>query len=500
MVGRKNTVRIEKNILPRIYIYGGLALLFLYFRNINNFVFWNRGGYPITLGILYVGGLLWSSGIQRMKKKMAYTDSFFRWSEADLSGAHRYTGELDNGPDLIETFVQTITEDGFAFAGEIENPCNAVMEVFTRRVGAKEQSVFIIETQKLTMDLLLEHRYLYASFMEKNLGMSLSRWSDEIATVMFVREMSAPLQLLLSAKSIVTPDRGNQPYRLKQPYQAEGAQVVAFVEEEKSLYSMAYKPDLFLEKTSLRFKSHLIDVGYQNAEHVWKGMDWTEILHLKWREWLLHGAQRIESVHGSTKDFSLDMIERLCKDGYQLAGQFPERLGASMDMYVQEQESHHSIVILIDTEIFTPDNFHEHRFYVQKMVDRLIDDEDEKKEKAIRIIICADTMSPALQILLSTYHTIPEIRSTYICAYIQEEKRFYTMHHDRDVFFDKHVPWLKKYVPEWEFGRPETVWNGLEWNEMEGLPYDRKEMIVLVHKALNIWIDPALREEITRQV
>jgi hypothetical protein len=484
--GRNHSVQLERNMKPTALLIGGAIVCILNFVGlVNGYWLFEPTRNPYILYPMGLGPLgIWLSLLEKMQLKMRYTKFFFNWMDGKLSGVHRYAGKFEEEASFLEKISEALLSDGFGYAGEIENSFNSSMDVYQRRKKKAKEAVLLIKADVFTMDQLLEHRYLFASFMENSAEEGNFSWRKEITTLICVQEMSAPLQILLSTTSIY-PTTGLYPPR---PNQALGSQVIAYVAGEQKIYASPERLDNFLKRFSPSLKVYMIGEGLSWGEIVWEQNKWHDVLYLDWRTGVLASPFCYGSMRKSTSDCIKDLSENLCTQGYQFAGEIKNHLGAYMDVYIRHHNQDIETVLMIEADTFTMDMLHEHRNMFRAFMKSYLGMDDYTWYKGLRIVICAEKMSPSLQAMLIALPQPPYKGSAYVCAYVNQEKRLYTLGvFHPDSFQEEHIPWCQEYFPEVLQQEPLVVWKDLDWNGIEGLPYGEKEMIVLVHKALNVW-------------
>ncbi len=483
---RNHSVQLEKNIAPTALLIGGAIVCSLNFVGLIN-GYWlfepTRNPYilyPVGLGPLAI----WLSLLEKMQSKMRYTKFFFNWMDGKLSGVHRYDGGLGEENSFLQKTSEVLTVDGFEYVGDIENPFHLWMDVYQRRKKKAKETVLLVKADIFTMDQLLEHRYLMASFMENHSEEKDFSWRKEITTLVCVKEMSAPLQILLGATAIY-PATGVYPPR---PNQALGSQVIAYVTGEQRVYTNPQKLDIFLKRLSPALKSFMHKEGNVPGEIVWEQYKWHDVLHLNWRTGRLAGPYCYDSKGNNESEWVKDFSETLCTQGYQYAGEINNHLGAYMDVYIQQHDRDMETVLVIEAEGFTMEMLHEHRYVFREFMKKYLRVDDYQWYKGLRIVIGVEKMSPSLQALLLALPLPPFKDAAYVCAYVNQEKKLYTLGTlQADSFQEENIEWCQKFFPDILQQEPRRVWQDLEWNSIEDLPYGEKEMIVLVHKALNVW-------------
>ena len=418
----------------------------------------------------------------------------FNLGQRILQGAHRYDAVHDETADFINFFADNLLADGYYFGGTIDNPLNAIMEVYIKGAGPNQEIVFLIETDVFTLEQLMEHRYYFIDFTE-NLTQTKGRvWSKEFSTVICVREMSAALKILLSYDRFVLYGGDCKTFEQETYWRkAEAAQyqtiikTVVYVEEEKNLYTGAYRLEVFKDKVTPWLKQYIYGPGYIEPEHVWKDLDWPELFYLDWIDGMVDGAFRYESTHADRQEFSERMIASFTADGYKLAGKIPNDLDVLMSVYVLEYETDYEAVLWLEADSLTMDAFHDHRYLYREFMKKYLVNTELQRERGFRVVVAVKEMSPALQTLLIPWPLFPYKNAAFACAYIEKEKMLYTMKAWlEDGFFEMNETWLARFLPEIGLLQAEHVWNDLGWTDIERLPYTKNEINMMIRKAMNV--------------
>ncbi len=266
-ITRNNVYRYSVALLGVLMISGVLLFITLFFaeyRKVDSLL-----GVVVLLIVIILtvyGGLQW------LAIRYPYDVVTFAWNEGNLYGAHKYRTMFENRNAFEDHFYTKLRADGFEYAGNIENTLGALMAVYTRDIEVKRETLLMIETDQFTMDMLLQHRYLFKDFIEDYTKRPGLKWLKRMRTVIIVKELSVPLQILLSSREIHFKEIPND----------QGAQVYAIVENEMTVYTKAHKPQMLFNEVTPWLKGYFIGTTRQVAEHVWKGVDWKDIeeLHL----------------------------------------------------------------------------------------------------------------------------------------------------------------------------------------------------------------------------
>lgn len=198
-----------------------------------------------------------------------YPYEFFERREYKLSGAYRYDVVKGSMEEFLIGYRKSILKDNFEFFGWIENQFNAKIEVYVRSLKLNREAILIIETEVFTEDLLLEHMLLFKSFITEYAGYPKWEWKKRLRTVIFVRKMSLPLQVLLSARNMLGREIGL-------PEVVHG-QVYAIVGEESKVYVKVLPKDSTREDKINWLENYFVD--FEKPEHVWKDVKWKDIEH-----------------------------------------------------------------------------------------------------------------------------------------------------------------------------------------------------------------------------
>ncbi len=435
---------------------------------------------------LFVLASIFGMGILQSRHPYHQTSSFDLGS-GKLSEAYRYSVSGKSCPNFAAFLSDKLISDGYDFLGVIENNMNAIMEVYARNLQTKRETVLFIRTELFSMDMLLQHRYLFYSFMASYIGKSNLDWIKRMRTVIFVREMSIPLRILLSTLKI----------HKKEIRDVQGAQVYALVEEEMKLYTKAYKPDVFLDEVTPWIKKYFLSGGYQEPEHVWKGLDWPDIFFMDWRKKKPQKVNRYDAADVEKGSFLYQIKEFLISDHYRYLGSIENAHEANMDVYNLEEEDSEVTVLVIEADTITEELFLKHRYLLNSFMGKHMGDGEKRWQEGIRVVIGVREMTIELQILLCSqleykkpniYYEKPNSAEVpQVFALVEEEESFYSMGYTPGDFKDEMQRWMKRYIPGIAGVIPEIIWEGLEWEDLERLPMNKEEMIVKVHKALNVW-------------
>ncbi len=417
---------------------------------------------------------------------------------ANLYGAHRYEMMQDRMNGFIEKTKKSIMDEGYTHIGGIENPFNASMEVYIRDPDLRRETVLLIQVKCVTMSMLLKHRELFADFILKYCGkeklqdIGWMRWQKRLHTVICVDKMSAPLQILLSALAIHT---------FQEPDRKMFAPVYALIEHENALYTKAFKPDVFQDDITPWLKKHILGNGLHEYEHVWKGLDWPDIFFMDWRKKKPQKVNRYDAADIEKGSFLNQIKEYLISDHYRHLGSIENAHEANMDVYNLGEEDSEVTVLVIEADTITEELFLEHRYLLSSFMEKHMGDETKRWQEGIRVIIGVRKMTIELQILLCSqleykkpniYYEKPNSAEVpQVFALVEEEESFYSMGYTSGDFKDEMQRWMKRYVPGLGGLAPEIVWEGLEWEDLERLPVNKEEMIVKLHKALNVWREKA---------
>jgi len=393
-----------------------------------------------------------------------------------------------------EKFKQSIMEDGFEYVGRISNPFNAVIDGYVRDPDLKRETVLLIEASQFTMEMLTEHRRLFADFIidhfsEKGLSkFEWNRWLTRLHTYIKADEMTLPLEILLSTIGI----HGQQ-----QPQRVSVAPVYALIEHEKKLYTKAFKPDVFQDDITPWLKKYILGNGLHEYEHVWKGLDWPDVFFMDWRKKKPQKVNRYDAADIENEAFLKYVKESLILDRYRHIGSIDNAHEAKMDVYNLVKEDSEVTIMVIEVDTITEELFLEHRYLLNSFMGKHMGDEAKRWQEGIRVVIGVRKMTIELQILLCSqleykkpniYYEKPNSAEVpQVFALVEEEKSFYSMTYPSGDFKNKMQLWLKSHIPGIDGVTPEIVWEGLEWEDLDRLPVNKEEMVVKVHKALNVW-------------
>ncbi len=425
----------------------------------------------------------------------------FEWGQKLLQGAHRYDAVHDDTADFINTMADKLIADGYYFAGTIDNPLQAIMEVYVSESKKGQESVFLIETDEFTLEQLMEHRYYFIDFLEELTQKKGLFWTQDICTVICARKMSASLKILLSYNrfGLIGCDCKTSK-QMKYWSDAELAQsaqhgrnikVVAFVEGEKRVYTGTNNQPVFNDKMTPWLKKYIYEPGYIEPEYVWKDMDWADLFYLDWLDGVVDGALCYDTAFSDRKEFIEHFTAALVADGYKTAGEIPNDLGLQMDVFVLEHETDHEAVLVLEAEALTMDMLHDHRYMYREFIKEYLADSEAQREKGFRIAVAVHELSAGLQALLIPWPVFPYGNAAFTCAYVGKEQKLYSMKAwQEDGFHQMNETWLESFLPETGQLQPETVWSDVAWSDIEGLPYTKNEINMMIRRALNVVRDP----------
>ncbi len=480
---QKQQNRIFAGIIAVILLMILAVVVSEYGLRLPNWVFW----------IIPVSGLILYIPLFLLMAKHPY-EVAFPWQTGQLYGAHRYEIKQDRMNDFIEKTKKSIIDEGYTHVGGIRNSFNASMEVYIHDPDLRRETILLIQTKCVTMSMLLEHRGLFADFILQYSGkedlrdIGWMRWQKRLHTVICVDRMSSPLQILLSALAIHT---------YSEPERKMFAPVYALIGQEKKLYTKAFKPGVFLDDITPWLKKHILGNELYEYEHIWKGLDWQDVFFMDWRKKKPQKVNRYTTMDNERESFLSHIKETLLADQYRHIGSVCNTYESAMDVYNLEKEDSEVTVLVIETDTITEELFLEHRYLLNSFMEKHRGDEAGRWQEGIRMIIGVRKMTTELQILLCSqleykkpkiYYEKPNSAEVpQVFALVEEEKSFYSMTYTPGDFKYEMQHWLNKHIPGIDGGAPEIVWDGLEWEDLERLPVSKEEMIVKVHKALNVW-------------
>ena len=206
----------------------------------------------------------------------------------------------------------------------------------------------------------------------------------------------------------------------------------------------------------------------------------------------LNGAYRFDFVHDSREEH-IDLFKKsILKDGFELAGSIGNQFAANMEVYVRNLELKRDIVLLIETEVFTEDLLLEHLALFKKYIVEYSGYPNWDWKKRMRTVVSVSEMSSPLQILLSTNKILGEpeyhIREVFgqVYALVEEEKKIYLKVYPEKRKAER-ITWLDKYFDHPTDKDMEYVWKDVKWKDIEPEFPQYKDLVMVVHKALNVW-------------
>ncbi len=406
-----------------------------------------------------------------------------------LKGAISYNARENSYAEFMDQFEKSILAEGYQYAGEILNSCNAFMAVYIQDLNIARNTVLLIEAEFFTTDMFLVHRHLFAEFMEQYSGLEAQNWDKYLHTVIYTSEMSAPLQVLLSIKGIDydQPQFGAYlGYEKPQFMGSYSSYVYAIVEKKGKVYAKTFKPDVITDTVVIPWlRKHLLGVEDAIGDMEWQDLDWEDILYLDWQSEEPQGAYRYDSLFESNHRFKEDFTKKLFVDGYEYVGKIANPYMAIMNVFTHQQAIGQDVILLIEVDEFPNSLLLEHRY----MLEQLMKDRgyEYKLQEGISIIICVQKMTSALQILLSTFTAFPRKSLYYsipnsaevpqVFAVVEDEKKTYTMTYQAGSFHDQMINWIKRYILEQGTSEMEEIWKDVALDDIEGLPMEKAKMV-----------------------
>ena len=256
IIGARNVLIVTLVLSPAIYFISDYSVLFYEIdRLLTEIVFYH------VFAIVF---LELAIGVLRLK----HPYEFFKKSAYELSGAFRYVTEERVGGDFLTTFKENIQKDRFEFIGSIDNELNAQMEVYFRRLEFEREAVLMIKTEIFSEEFLLEHMTIFRDYVSRQLGNPEWDKVKGLRILISVREMSLPLQVLLSARKML--ERKQEALR-----EVVHHQVYAVVEGESSVYANVHPDHLTREDRITWLEKYFVD--FENPDHIWKDIRWKDM-------------------------------------------------------------------------------------------------------------------------------------------------------------------------------------------------------------------------------
>lgn len=222
-------------------------------------------GFIVTVIILFYGII-----------KFSPYEHGYDYNLGKLYGAFAYSLKHIDNNDLIDNFRQEIMQDGFKYTGQIENELDATMEVFARGLMWRRDTVLLIQTKQFTLDMLLNHRYLFHKHMADYTGMPNVEWVKRMRTFIATEEMTIPLQVLLCLRDIHGIFANPLVWG---GAQIQAAQIFAYIRKGDQLYTKAYRRQSFHDDQALWLRRYFIGSDDVKLEHVWQDLTWKDVEH-----------------------------------------------------------------------------------------------------------------------------------------------------------------------------------------------------------------------------
>ncbi len=406
-----------------------------------------------------------------------------------LKGALSYNARHNSHGEFMDQFEESILAEGYHYAGDIPNSCNALMAVYIQDLSITLDAVLLIEVEFFTLDMFLDHRHLFKEYLEQYSGLEAQNWDKYLHTVIYASEMSAPLQVLLSIHGIDYDQPQFGAYLGYEKPQFKGSyssQVYAIVEKEEKVYAKTFKPDVITDTVIIPWvRKHILGVEDAIGDMVWQDLNWEDILYLDWQSEESHSAYRYESSYESNQKFTAIFTKKLSAEGYEYVGAIDNPYLAIMNVFYPPTSDGQDVILLIEVDEFSNSLLLEHRYMLEKFMKEC--GYEIKLQKGVKIITCVQKMTPALQILLCTYSAFPRKRLYYsipnsaevpqVFAMVEEEKKIYTMVYQPGNFQDQMMNWIKRYFLEQGTSEMEEVWKNVALGDIEGLPMEKDQMI-----------------------
>ena len=208
----------------------------------------------------------------------------------------------------------------------------------------------------------------------------------------------------------------------------------------------------------------------------------------------LSGAYRYDFVYDSREGHVEFFRKSILKDGFEFVGSIENQFDATMEVYLRSLELKRDIALLIETEVFTEDLLLEHWALFKKFIVEYSGYPNWDWKKRMRTVVSVSEMSFPLQILLTTNKILGEpieaIREVFgqVYALVAEERKVYVKVYPEKGKVER-VNWLEEYFSHPKDKEAEHVWGDVKWKDIEHEFPHYKDMVMVVHKAMNVWKD-----------
>jgi hypothetical protein len=439
---------------------------------------------PLTVFPFGILSFISAIFIVYMNSKYLY-ETAFEPSKYPLAGAKRYASTQDRRSTVIPSIKEKIKQDGFHYGGAIDNPFSSVMEMYRKENGHKDELIFFIHTEAISQELLLEHQFFFFRFLTTHSSEASKQWLWRTRTVIIVERMSPALLVLLSSWIMYLAFLGQNAGFAPRMY--------ALVLDEAKVYTKNTIP-IVRDRHMENLENYLLVPREQKPEVVW--MDWTDVYFFDWREKNPQKAFRYDAAITDKSTFMDNVRDTLLSANYILRGSISNPHGASIEVYNLIKELEEVTVVLIVAETINTGLFMEHRSLLSLFMEKQESAAQKRWQEGIRFVIGVQRMTSELQILLSSHLEFRKPKFYYekpnseevpqVFALVEEEQSIYTMSYTPGVFENEIHKWMERHIPGIDRRNPEIVWKGLDWEDLESLPMSKNEMILEVHKALNL--------------